>query len=53
MTVERMGLVPGEYRLYAEGKTRDNARFIGLGEVAAAAENPQAWLRPKRLLSGL
>ena len=53
MTVERLGLVPGEYRLYAEGKTRDNARFIGLGEVAAAAENPQAWLRPKRLLSGL
>lgn len=53
MTVERMGLVPGEYRLYAEGKTRDNERFIGLGEVAAAAENPQAWLRPKRLLSGL
>ena len=53
MTVERLGLVPGEYRLYAEGKTRDNALFIGLGEVAAAAENPQAWLRPKRLLSGL
>ncbi|STQ90813.1 tRNA pseudouridine(55) synthase TruB [Iodobacter fluviatilis] len=53
MTVERGGLLPGEYRLYAEGESRDNARFIGLGEVAAAAENPHAWLRPKRLLSGL
>jgi tRNA pseudouridine55 synthase len=53
MTVERSGLLPSEYRLYAEGETRDNARFIGLGEVAASAENPHAWLRPKRLLSGL
>lgn len=37
----------GEYRLYASGESTDNARFIGLGEVA------DHQLRPKRLLSGL
>lgn len=37
----------GEYRLYAPGESRDNTRFIGLGEVA------DCLLRPKRLLSGL
>lgn len=46
MNVDRQSL-EGEYRLYAPGETKDNARFIGLGEVA------QAVLRPKRLLSGL
>ncbi|SFN09943.1 tRNA pseudouridine55 synthase [Formivibrio citricus] len=37
----------GEFRLYAPGESRDNARFIGLGEVV------DGLLRPKRLLSGL
>ena len=46
MTVDRSA-PEGEYRLYAQGENKDNARFIGLGEAAAGL------LRPKRLLSGL
>jgi tRNA pseudouridine55 synthase len=37
----------GEFRLYAPDESRDNARFVGLGEVA------DGQLRPKRLLSNL
>lgn len=46
MSVDRLAAA-GEYRLYAEGESKDNARFIGLGEAADGV------LRPKRLLSGL
>lgn len=46
MTIDRLADA-GEYRLYAPGESKDNARFIGLGEVA------DCLLRPKRLLSGL
>ncbi|MDR3412893.1 MAG: tRNA pseudouridine(55) synthase TruB [Formivibrio sp.] len=46
MTVDCLAL-EGEYRLYAPGESKDNARFIGLGDVA------ESLLRPKRLLSGL
>jgi len=37
----------GEFRLYAPPQSRDNARFVGLGEAA------EGRLRPKRLLSNL
>ena len=37
----------GEFRLYAPSQSRDNARFVGLGEAA------EGRLRPKRLLSNL
>lgn len=37
----------GEFRLYAPEESKDNPRFIGLGEVVDGV------LRPKRLLSGL
>ncbi len=46
MTVDRLA-PEGEYRLYAQDESKDNARFIGLGEAA------EGMLRPKRLLSGL
>lgn len=46
MSIDRVA-EEGEYRLYAPSENQDNARFIGLGEVAESV------LRPKRLLSGL
>lgn len=46
MSIDRPAAA-GEYRLYAEGESQDNARFIGLGEAAEGV------LRPKRLLSNL